>query len=211
MAEQFYTILTQIGKAKIANASALGQKVNFKSFALGDGGGIYYNPVESQTELKNEVWRGDIGNVAIDENNPNWIILENIIPASVGGFMIREAGVFDDKGNLIAIGKYPETYKPKIENGSAKDLIIKMILEVSNTSVVTLKIDPTIILATKKDIEVLNNKIDSIDKPKLLYSEADIPIDSRVKDTFYLFKSGEGSMMNNCSNIKVSPNMGIKL
>lgn len=211
MEEQFYTILTQVGKAKIANASALGDKVNFKSFALGDGGGNYYNPVESQTELKNEVWRGAIGNVSIDEENSNWIILENIIPASVGGFMIREAGVFDDEGNLIAIGKYPETYKPSIENGSAKDLIIKIILEVSNTSVVTLKIDPTIILATKKDIEVLNNKIDSIDKPKLLYSEADIPIDSRVKDTFYLFKSGEGSMMNNCSNIKVSPNMGIKL
>lgn len=167
MEEQFYTILTNIGKASIANASALGDKVNFKSFALGDGGGNYYNPVESQTELKNEVWRGAIGNVSIDEENPNWIILENIIPASAGGFMIREAGVFDDEGNLIAIGKYPETYKPSIENGSAKDLIIKMILEVSNTSVVTLKIDPTTILATKKDIDSLDGRVTHLESNRV--------------------------------------------
>ena len=159
MAEQFYTILTQIGKAQIANASALGTKVEFKYFALGDGNGNYYNPTENQTELVNEVWRGQIGQVVIDEENPNWIVLETIIPASVGGFNIREAGVFDENNNLLAIGKYPETYKPKLEDGSAKDLYIRMILEVANTSVVTLKVDPSIILATKKDIDILSNRI----------------------------------------------------
>ncbi|OZV11067.1 hypothetical protein CIW83_16925 [Tissierella sp. P1] len=159
MAEQFYTILTQIGKAKIANASTLGNKVNFIHFALGDGNGSYYNPIESQQALKNEVWRGQIGNVVIDENNPSWIVLETIIPADQGGFMIREAGVFDDEGNMLAIGKYPETYKPIVSTGSAKDLYIRMILEVSNTSAVNLKIDPTMILATKKDIDILSNRI----------------------------------------------------
>ena len=159
MAEQFYTILTQIGKAQIANASALGTKVEFKYFALGDGNGNYYNPTENQTELVNEVWRGQIGQVVIDEENPNWIVLETVIPASVGGFNIREAGVFDENNNLLAIGKYPETYKPKLEDGSAKDLYIRMILEVANTSVVTLKVDPSIILATKKDIDILSNRI----------------------------------------------------
>jgi len=159
LAEQFYTILTQIGKAQIANASALGTKVEFKYFALGDGNGNYYNPTENQTELVNEVWRGQIGQVVIDEENPNWIVLETVIPASVGGFNIREAGVFDENNNLLAIGKYPETYKPKLEDGSAKDLYIRMILEVANTSVVTLKVDPSIILATKKDIDILSNRI----------------------------------------------------
>ena len=159
MAEQFYTILTQIGKAQIANATSLGTKVNFTHFALGDGGGAYYNPTENQTQLVNEVWRGQIGQVVIDEENPNWIVLETVIPASVGGFNIREAGVFDENNNLLAIGKYPETYKPKLEDGSAKDLYIRMILEVANTSVVTLKVDPGIILATKKDIDILSNRI----------------------------------------------------
>ncbi|WP_406242339.1 phage tail protein [Tissierella carlieri] len=159
MAEQFYTILTQIGKAKIANASTLGNKIKFTYFALGDGNGSYYNPIESQQALKNEVWRGQIGNVMIDENNPSWIVLETIIPADQGGFMIREAGVFDDEGNMLAIGKYPETYKPIVSAGSAKDLYVRMILEVSNTSVVNLKLDPSIILATKKDIDILSNRI----------------------------------------------------
>ena len=159
MAEQFYTILTQSGKAKITNASMLGNKVNFMDFALGDGGGKYYNPTENQIELKNEVWRGKIGQIVVDEKNSNWIIIEAIIPADQGGFMIREAGIFDDEGNLLAIGKYPETYKPLITDGGAKDLYIRMILEVANTSVVNLKVDPTVILATKKDIDEVKKEV----------------------------------------------------
>lgn len=159
MAEQFYTILTQIGKAKIANASALGNKVDFKYMALGDGGGKYYNPTENQESLINEVWKGKIGQISVDEENPNWIVIETIIPADQGGFMIREAGIFDEEENLLAVGKYPEIYKPVVANGSSKDLYVRMILEVSNTAVVNLKVDPTIILATKKDIDVLSNRI----------------------------------------------------
>lgn len=165
MAEQFYTILTKIGKAKIANATALGTKVNLTKFQVGDGNGTYYNPTEDQTQLRNKVWEGNISSIAIDEQNPNWIVLDVIIPGDVGGFMIREAAALDDEGNLIAIGKYPETYKPVIADGSTKDLIIKMILEVSNTSSVTLKVDPTVILATQKDIQILNNKIENIKVP----------------------------------------------
>lgn len=165
MAEQFYTILTAIGKAKIANATALGNKVNFTTLKVGDGGGKYYNPTETQEDLINAVWQGNINSISVDKKNPNWIVIEVIIPSNIGGFVIREAGIFDDEGDLIAIGKYPETYKPKAEDGSTKDLIIKMILEVSNTSTVTLKVDPTVILATKKDIEVLENKIENIKVP----------------------------------------------
>ncbi|WP_142413052.1 phage tail protein [Hathewaya massiliensis] len=165
MAEQFYTLLTKVGKAKIANASALGTKLNLAKFQVGDSNGSYYNPTEEQTDLKNKVWEGVISSITVDENNPNWIVLQTILPGNIGGFMIREAGVFDSEGNLIAIGKYPETYKPQSADGSTKDLVIKMILEVSNASSVTLKVDPTVILATKKDIEILENKIKDIKIP----------------------------------------------
>lgn len=153
MAEQFYTILTAVGKAKIANAAALGEKVELTELALGDGGGSYYNPTEDQTELRNEVWRGAIGTVDVDGENPNWITIQTVVPSQHGGFMIREAGVFDNEGDLIAVGKYPETYKPVAADGSIKDLIVRMILEVSNTASVVLRVDPTAILATQQQVD----------------------------------------------------------
>lgn len=162
MSEQFYTILTKIGKAKIANAAALGNQIDLVKFQIGDGNGVYYNPNEDQTQLKNKVWEGNISSIRVDEENPNWIVLETLIPGTDGGFMVREAAAVDNEGNLIAIGKYPETYKPVAGDGSIKDLIIKMIIEVSNTSAVTLKVDPTVILATKNDILELDNKIKNI-------------------------------------------------
>lgn len=168
MAEQFYSILTSIGKAKIANANALGNKLNLTTLVLGDGNGKYYNPTENQEVLVNEVWKGNISSITTDSKNPNWIVIETIIAGNVGGFFIREVGIFDDEGSLIAIGKYPETYKPVISDGSTKDLIIRMILEVSNSANVTLKIDPAIIMATKKDVEVLESKIKDL---KGVYTE----------------------------------------
>ncbi|WP_242867559.1 phage tail protein, partial [Clostridium botulinum] len=165
MAEKFYTILTKVGKAKIANATALGNKVNFTTLKVGDGGGKYYNPTEEQEDLVNEVWQGNINSIRVDENNPNWVVIEVIIPSSVGGFMVREAGVFDDENNMLAIGKYPETYKPQAQDGSTKDLVIRTNLEISNTSSVTLKVDPTVILATQKDIQILDDKIKNIKVP----------------------------------------------
>ncbi|HBF7900400.1 phage tail protein [Clostridioides difficile] len=162
MAEQkYYTLLTTIGKASIANATALGNKVDLVKLQLGDGAGAEYNPTEEQTSLKNVVWEGSINNVKIDEENPNWIVIETVIPGSVGGFMIREVGIFDSKEQLIAVSKYPETYKPTADSGSVKDLVIKIILVVSNTSSVNLKVDPTVILATLKDIQDLETKIDT--------------------------------------------------
>ena len=158
MPEQFYTMLTNVGKAKIANASVLNTKVTFSKIAVGDSNGSYYNPTETQTTLVHEVWQGGVGNVKIDEHNSNWIVVESVIPPTTGGFMIREVGLFDDEGDLLVIAKYPETYKPTSDNGTIKELLIRIILEVSNASAVTLKIDPTIVLATKKDIEDLDNK-----------------------------------------------------
>ncbi|WP_238861044.1 phage tail protein [Clostridium sp. YIM B02569] len=162
MAENFYTILTTTGKAKIANSAALGTKVNFKTLKVGDGNGAYYEPTENQTSLINKVWEGNIGAVTVDETNSNWIVTETTIPASDGGFFIREAGIFDEDGDLIAIAKMAATYKPVAAEGTTKDLSIRIILEVSNSSSITLKVDPNVIIATKKDIQIISNSISSI-------------------------------------------------
>ncbi|MBS5951658.1 MAG: phage tail protein, partial [Clostridium sp.] len=163
MAAQFYTILTEIGKAKIANSGVMGTKVNFTKLKIGDGNGSYYNPTEKQTDLVNTKWEGNITHVGTDEKNPNWIVIEVMVPANVGGFTIREYGAFDDEGNMLAISKCAETYKPTADDGSTKELLIKMILAVSNTENITLKIDPTIIFAKKSEIEELKNIVNDIE------------------------------------------------
>jgi hypothetical protein len=160
MAQQkYYTILTEVGKSKIANATVLNEKVQFSKMQLGDGGGSQYEPHEKQTELKNKVWEGSISNVKVDENNPNWIVVETAIPGNSGGFTVREVGLFDDSGELLAIGKYPETYKPVVDDGCIKDLFVRVILMVVNTSAITLKIDPTVILASMKDLNDLRKEV----------------------------------------------------
>lgn len=201
MSEQFYTILTKIGKAKIANSAALGNQVNLVKFQIGDGNGAYYSPSEDQTQLKNKVWEGNISSVRIDDENPNWIVLETLIPGTDGGFMVREAAAVDNEGNLIAVGKYPETYKPVAGDGSIKDLIIKMIIEVSNASAVTLKVDPTVILATQNDILSLDKKISkNTSDIKVLTNRIDNLklVDTKVKltDPDNIFGLGENANVN---------------
>ncbi|WP_455789151.1 phage tail protein, partial [Clostridium butyricum] len=159
--EQFGTILTTIGKAKIANSALLGNKLVLKTLKIGDSNGEYYEPIESQTELKHEVYSCDIGSIKIDDKNPNWVKVETILSSSVGGFTIREVGICDADGDLIAISKYPESYKPIIENGAGKDICIRLIVEVSNAEQITLNLDPSVIIATKEDIDDLQKKIDS--------------------------------------------------
>ncbi|HBG1718750.1 phage tail protein [Clostridioides difficile] len=161
--KSYYTILTNIGKAKIANASLVGGKVDFVKIQLGDGGGNEYNPTEEQTILKNVVWEGKVGNVKTDESMTNCLILESLIPASAGGFVVREIGYLDTEGNLLAISKYRSAYKPKVEDGAVIDMKVKTIFVVSNVNNIELKIDPTIIFATLKDLQDLDAKIDTVD------------------------------------------------
>uniref|UniRef100_UPI00261A706E phage tail protein n=1 Tax=Clostridium sp. TaxID=1506 RepID=UPI00261A706E len=162
MAETYYSILTSIGKAKIANAAGLGNKINFVTMKVGDGNGSYYNPTESQTDLVHTVWQGNITQVAIDEDNSNWINIEVLIPPSDGGFFIREYGVFDSDGNMIAVAKCAETYKPLPADGGTKEITMKMVLAISNTSSITLKIDPTIIFAKKSEVETVQSQVNTI-------------------------------------------------
>lgn len=151
MANEFFTILTAVGRAKLANATATGAPLTITHMAVGDGlAGAYYSPTEAQTTLKNEVWRGAINHLAIDATNPNWIVAELVIPDDVGGFYVREVGLFDSAGAMVAVGKFPESYKPTLAAGSNKQLYVRMILEVSNTAAVTLLVDPSVVLSTRK-------------------------------------------------------------
>ncbi|MGX4661864.1 phage tail protein [Clostridioides difficile] len=159
--EQYYTLLTEIGKAAIANATALGTRVDFAKIKVGDGGGSAYIPTETQTELKNVVWESTLEHVQADEKNPNWVVIQKTITGDTGSFTIREVGVFDSKDQLLAISSYPETHKPAPDSGTVKEILIKIILAVSNTASINLKIDPTVVLATLKDIQDLETKIDT--------------------------------------------------
>lgn len=192
MAEQFYTLVTNVGKAKIANANALGTKVNFSILKVGDSNGNYYEPTESQEDLVHTVWSGNINSIAIDPDNPNWIVIDTVIPSNVGGFTIREAGIFDIDGNLLAIAKYPETYKPVAENGATKDLTIENILEVSNTAVVTLKVDPTVILATKDDLNNVKKDVDNLSTQMadIAYSGSGIYRNAIINGNFDIWQRG---------------------
>lgn len=149
----FYTLLTNIGIAKMANATALGTTVQLTHIAVGDGNGNPITPLQTAITLTNEVWRSVVNGINIDPDNPNWIVAEGYIPSTSGGFTVREVGLFDIDGDLIAIGSYPDTYKPTLASGSAKDLYIKVIIEVSNATSVTLKVDPAVILASRKYVD----------------------------------------------------------
>ncbi|EEF3438893.1 phage tail protein [Salmonella enterica subsp. enterica serovar Kalamu] len=154
MDNEFYTLLTDRGMAKIASALADKKQIHLQKMAVGDGGGQYYEPTASQTNLRHEVWRGEMNTLTVAPNNPNWLIAELVLPEEVGGWYVREVGVFDDEGELIAIGKFPESYKPLLPGGCGKQVCIRLIMEVSNTTTVTLTVDPSIVLATRDYVDV---------------------------------------------------------
>ncbi|ENB1520555.1 tail fiber protein [Salmonella enterica] len=153
MDNEFYTLLTDRGMAKIASALADKKQIHLQKMAVGDGGGQYYEPTASQTNLRHEVWRGEMNTLTVAPNNPNWLIAELVLPEEVGGWYVREVGVFDNEGELIAIGKFPESYKPLLPGGCGKQVCIRLIMEVSNTTAVTLTVDPSIVLATRDYVD----------------------------------------------------------
>lgn len=169
MAQNYYTILTNTGKGKIANAIATGIPVSLTHFAVGDGSGNEYDPTENQTILKNEVYRNSLNSINTNEDTANQIICEGYITSSIGGFSVVEVGIFDSDGDMIAIGKYPKTYKPTLDEGAGKDLYVKIIIEVSNTSSIVLKIDPSIVLASKANVDDAIKKHENKNNPHPQY------------------------------------------
>lgn len=150
----YYCLVTQYGRNRIAQAVALGTKINLAHMALGDGGGAAYDPMDAAVELVNEVYRSEPHNVAVDPNNPSWIYCEMILPATVGGWTIREVGVFDDLGGLVAIGKYPESYKSVLADGTSTETAIRLVLETANVDVIQILVDPTVVMASQNYVNV---------------------------------------------------------
>ena len=155
MNQTYYTIITKQGAALLANATALGVPLKITQMAVGDGNGKIPKPDESQTKLVHEVRRAAINTLFVDKENPNQIIAEQVIPESDGGWFIHEIGLFDEKGNLIAVGNCPATYKPKLVEGSGRTQVIRMVIIVDNTQSIQLKIDPAVVLATREYVDNL--------------------------------------------------------
>lgn len=153
MTQKYYAIVTNQGAAKITNAAALGTKLNITQMAVGDGGGTLPTPNASQTKLVNEVRRAAINTLSIDPANASQMIAEQVIPETSGGFWIREMGLFDADGTLIAVCNTPETYKPALQEGSGRTQTVRMILIISSTDAITLKIDPSVVLATRQYVD----------------------------------------------------------
>ncbi|EHI7025526.1 phage tail protein, partial [Escherichia coli] len=161
MTVKYYAILTNQGAARLANATMLGSKLNLTQMAVGDANGVLPTPDPAQTKLINQKRIAPLNLLRVDPNNQSQIIAEQIIPENEGGFWIREIGLYDDEGVLIAVANCPETYKPQLQEGSGRTQTIRMILVVTNTEAITLKIDPSVVLATRKyvDDEVLELKL----------------------------------------------------
>ena len=177
----FYSVVTDIGIEKINEALETGRKIDLKYIAIGDGHGNYYEPNVNQTELVNETYRAEISSV--DE-----LTARARIPFDVGGFYIREAGIFDSENNLILVSKQPETYKPREEQAGFKDIWMKIQLTGINPNALVLKIDPNIQLCT---LEQLLESIRSHKHPDLMAIRIYDKNNSGIVDTCELVDGGK--------------------
>lgn len=155
MSAIYSAILTNAGQAKLANALALGVPLKITHMAVGDGNGQPVTPNAAQTALVRERRRAPINTLFQDPTNQSQLVAEQIIPENVGDWWIREAGIFSEDGTLIAIANTPDTYKPLLSSGAGRTQVIRIVLIVSDTSAVELKIDPAVVLATRKYVDDL--------------------------------------------------------
>ncbi|EER3402278.1 phage tail protein [Escherichia coli] len=154
---KFKTVITDTGAQKLAQAAAPdGKPVRLTHMAVGDGGGALPTPDSKQTRLVHEVWRHTVNRVILDATHQNRIIAELVIPPETGGFWIREIGVFDEHGDLIAVGNTAESYKPTVAEGSGRTQTFRTILTVSSTATVALTVDNTMVMAT---VDYVNDKL----------------------------------------------------
>ncbi|NAG38112.1 phage tail protein [Escherichia coli] len=154
MSTKFKTVITTAGAAKLAAATAPGgRKVNITTMAVGDGGGKLPVPDAGQTGLIHEVWRHALNKISQDKRNSNYIIAELVIPPEVGGFWMRELGLYDDAGTLIAVANMAESYKPALAEGSGRSQTCRMVIIVSSVASVELTIDTTTVMATQDYVD----------------------------------------------------------
>ncbi len=154
MTAKYRTVVTTAGAAKFAAAlTPGGKKVNITAMAVGDGGGKLPQPDAGQTKLINEVWRNKLNKISQDNKNKNYIVAELIIPPETGGFWLREMGLYDDTGTLVAISNMAESYKPKLEEGSGRAQTLRMVIVLSDLASVELSIDATTVMASQDYVD----------------------------------------------------------
>ncbi|MFK4072735.1 phage tail protein [Ectopseudomonas khazarica] len=149
MSQTYFAILTDRGEAKLANAQALGTQVQYSRMAVGDGNGNLPVPDRLQPALVREQYRADLNELKVDPLNASQIIAELVIPENIGGWWIREMGIYDADGDLVAVANCPPSYKPQLVEGSGRTQVLRIVLIVSSTAAVQLKIDPSVVLATR--------------------------------------------------------------
>lgn len=153
MAQTYFLIPTADGEAKLANAQALGIPLKLTAMAVGDGNGVLPVPSRDRKTLVNERRRAPLNSLTQDPDNPSQIIAEQVIPEDVGGWWIREAGLYDDTGTLIYYTNVPETYKPQLAEGSGRTQVVRLVCLVTSGATVELKVDPSIVLATRSYVD----------------------------------------------------------
>lgn len=153
MAQKYKAVLTKIGAAKIAAATAGGTKINLTQMAVGDGGGTLPTPDPAQTKLINEKHRAALNKVIVDPKHKNYLVAELVIPPEIGGFWMRELGLYDEVGALIAVSNMAESYKPLLSEGSGRAQTLRMVVIVSDMDTVNLLIDSSTVLATQEYVD----------------------------------------------------------
>ena len=187
--KEFYTLLTNVGIAKFIAARVSGNGVNLKTFKLSSK---IIVPSESMNALEEVVYESLINSKYVDKENTHYVHLECVVPSNVGGFEINAIGIYDEAGDLLAVGNLPSTYKPLLEQGSAKELLIKVTMELRNASEVILELDPSVILASR----------DYVNEVKL---ELELKIDEAIQNFTeelkkYALKNGSTSEVFNVAN-----------
>ncbi|EPZ0374751.1 phage tail protein [Enterobacter hormaechei] len=154
MTVKYKTVITKAGAEKLAAATVPnGKKVNFTAMAVGDGGGTLPVPDPNQTKLVKEVWRHTLNKISQDRKNKNYVVAELLIPPETGGFWMRELGLYDDTGTLIAVGNMAESYKPALAEGSGRAQTVRMVIMVSDIESVELTIDTSTVMATQDYVD----------------------------------------------------------
>ena len=153
MTQKYFVTITAYGEGQLANAAALGIPLQLTAMAVGDASGVEPQPSRTQTQLINETYRAQINSLSVDENNINQVIAELVIPETVGGWFVREVGLYDNAGYLFAVANCPPSYKPEMAEGSGRTQVIRIVMVVSSADNITLKIDPAVVIATRNYVD----------------------------------------------------------
>lgn len=206
MPQNYYSLVTNIGLIKEAQASGGGTIINLTEIAVGDGNGSNYDPTGAATALVNEVYRTDLTTVVIDANNPNQLIIEGVIEEEIGPFFIREVGIFDSDGELFAIGKYPETFKSNFASGSGKKLYIRLIVGFVSTPSVNVIIsedinyDPNFASNINSQLNDINDDLE--ERLKIAENLADLEDIQAARDNLDVYAKGDVDLLLNFLSLK---------